>query len=192
MTLCHIDVRPRGFLCSYILCFCQLVWLSLLYRAASFIVFVNSTFTLPAFCQILLQKSIGVIPWLTYFLHCPNSQMPNVIVSFMKSFFFFFLNMLYLKIQRQKLLTVADFWFVNAIFMVRVSLNWAFRHLYAVSDCSLSQLLGLLPPPRAYVFSTQEIVNCNKSWRGQTSGNEWLGFWQIAFWRLIASRGSEV
>lgn len=104
----------------------------------------------------------------------------------------FFKYAAFFEIQKQELLAVADFWFVYAIFSVRFSLYWMFRHLYTLSDCGLSQLLGLLRPPRAYVFSMQETVNCNKSWRGQTSGNEWLGFWQIAFCRLIASRGSEV
>jgi len=103
-----------------------------------------------------------------------------------------FLNVLCLKIQRRELLAIADFWSVYAILTVWFSPYRMLRHLHTLSECGLSQLLGLLLPPRAYVFCMQETVNCNKSWRGQTSGNEWLGFWQIAFWRLIASRGSEV
>lgn len=73
-------------MCSHILWFCQSVQLSLLYRVTSFIEFVYSTFTSPAFRQILLQKSIGVIPRLTYFLHCPNSQKPKEMMCFMKCF----------------------------------------------------------------------------------------------------------
>lgn len=86
MTVCHIDVRPQGFCVATFHGSVSQVQLLLLYWVASLIVFVYSTFTSPAVCQILGQKSIGVILWLTYFLHCPNSQMSQPTVSFIKCF----------------------------------------------------------------------------------------------------------
>lgn len=101
------------------------------------------------------------------FLHCPNSQKPKEIVSFDKCIS---INVLCLGIKTQKqtqeLPIVADFWFVYIIFIVWVALCWMLRHLY-MSDCGLTPLPGLLLSPRAYVFSMQETVNCNKSWRGR-------------------------
>lgn len=86
MTLCHIDGRPRGFCVATFYGSVSRSGSHLLYRVASFIVFVYSTFTSPTFRQIWLQKSIGVIPWLTYFLRCPSSQMPEETFSFVKCF----------------------------------------------------------------------------------------------------------
>lgn len=57
--------------------------LSLRYRVTSFIVFVYSTFTMPAFFQNLLQKSIGVIHWSPYCI-APTPKSPKEIVSFNK------------------------------------------------------------------------------------------------------------
>lgn len=101
MTACHIDGGPRGFcITTFHGSVSRSSWV---YRVASCIVFVYSTFTLPAFRQILHQKSIGVILWLTYFQRSSNSQMPKEMVSFMNHF----INVLCLEMQRKKLLTVA-------------------------------------------------------------------------------------
>lgn len=117
----HIWARPRGVLCSYISYVCQPVQLSILPPSNLF----TAHLLHPAFCHILCLKSIGLIPWLTYFLHHPDSQTPQEIVNCMKCFF---QKCWRVEIPR-KLLAVADFWFVYAVFIVSFSLNWRPRHL---------------------------------------------------------------